>query len=204
MRANFIGPTIPLDTRRKGNLGEFIALRVAREGNLGAAETFAANAVNPLNPISISGLDLSYFLFNDEDPAKDLLFIQETKTTSGVDLSYGDNLIKDYAKLFGIDVTTTLQTRLQVICNQIELERNKEHLCERVLLLGGELAEQCSRTVLLPTIVHEKHGTNPVSKLLAIREAIASQGWPIRNIAPWSIAFCDLEQRLTRIARGQA
>ncbi len=204
INSNFIPPTDNPSNIRRGNLGEFIALRVASLTYPAATQVFAPNAINPLNSASIPGLDLTYLLFHDGDATLDLAFIQEVKTTGGADLGYADNLIADYGKLFGTNINFTLQSRLQTICSSLEIERKRPDLAARVLVLGATTPQACSQVKLIPTMVHERVGTQPVAKMVAIRQAIASQGWSLTSILAWAIALTDLDERLKRLARGHA
>jgi hypothetical protein len=54
--------------------------------------------------MSIPGLDLTYIFLDDQDSNKDLAIVQEVKTTGSADLSYADNLTRDYQKLFEDDL----------------------------------------------------------------------------------------------------
>ena len=72
----------------------------------------ANNAYDPLSGISISGLDLAYVYFDPNDPSSDLLYIQEVKTTGGGNLSYANNLVADYQKLYDGDGRTVLVNRV--------------------------------------------------------------------------------------------
>ena len=202
MQANFIGATEELGTRRQGNIGEFIGLRVAYDAGMGGLRKFAANATNPLNTISKTDLDICYILFHESDESRDIIYIQEVKTTFGLTLSYADTLAKDFEKLFGGDPNLTLQSRMQVICTRLEIETNEEHLCERALALAATKPAECTKVRLIPTLVHERVGTQPAPKLVAVRTSIISQGWNGSSVDAWSIAFTDLEDRLTRLARG--
>jgi hypothetical protein len=202
MRSTFIGPTAVLDSNRKGNLGEFISLSVASFTGLKPAYKFANNAVNPLGGMPLPGLDITYVLIDPSDPSNDLVFLQEVKTTGDASLGIGNNLVRDYGKLFADNLDFTLASRLQVVANKFELELNMPHLCERILALAGETPSECTRVYLVPTLVHERDGAMPAPKLLAIRTAISSQGWSAAHIYAWSIALSNLDERLQRLARG--
>lgn len=204
MNSTFIGAAAVLDVNRKGNLGEFISLYVSSSyTGLSRAHKFANNATNPLGGMSLPGLDITYVLIHPSNPASDLVCLQEVKTTGDRSLNYGNNLVRDYGKLFGDDLDFTLASRLQVVANKFELEQNMPDLCECVLALAGEIPSQCPRIHLVPTLVHERNSAAPAPKLLAIRTAIASQGWTIANIHAWSIALSQIDDRLQRLARGQ-
>jgi hypothetical protein len=203
INSNFIPPgAMPTDIVR-GNLGEFIALRIAQK-TFSATQTFAPNAIQPLNSASISGVDLTYLMFHANDSSLDMAFIQEVKTTGQSSLAYADKLIVDYDKLFGTNVNFTLESRLQAISNSLEIERQRPDLVARVIELNGTTAQSCPRIRLIPTLVHERSGTQPVQKMIAIRQAIASKGWPSASIEAWAVALTDLDQRLIRLARGQS
>jgi hypothetical protein len=203
MGVNFIPCNRSLDVRRKGNLGEFICLSVSSYTSLENTLKFANNAVNPLGAMSLPGLDLTYIFVDSQNSDRDLAIVQEVKTTGSDDLSYADNLTRDYQKLFEDDLEFTLASRLQVIANKLELEQNRPELCERVLAMAGEIPSECRQIRLIPTLVHERVGAAPIPKLLAIRTAISSYGWPLTHIHGWSIALSDLDDRLQRLARGQ-
>jgi hypothetical protein len=200
----FLLPKEKLDIRRMGNLGEFIALRVALAQGLPSTspQLFASNAVAPLQPISTSGIDICYALFDAKDPSKDILWIQETKTTYGKDLSYGDRLIGDYSKLFGTDLNLTLQSRIQVMQSRLEIERGLPDLAERLGTLAETSASACTQIQLIPTLIHDENSHDPVVKLVGIRSAICSLGWTATQLVTWSIAIKDLEGALTELASG--
>lgn len=202
MRTRFLGPAEIISHRQEGNLGEFICLQVSMKTPLGATEKFAQNALDPLQDISAAGVDLAYVYF-DDNPSKNLLYIQEIKTTSNPLMTYADNLKADYKKLFGNDLDLTLLSRIQSLANRFEIERNRPDLVDRVLALGADTPQSCTRVHLLPTAVHERNGANPVQKMLAIRTAITAFGWNAAAITPWAIGLTELQDRLLRLARGQ-
>lgn len=194
-----------LDTRRQGNLGEFIALRVALRHPFSGStpQVFASNAVAPLQPISSAGIDICYAFFDASTSTKDVLWIQETKTTCEKHLSYAHNLTDDYRKLFGTDLNLTLQSRIQVMQNRLELERNLPTLSKRLGALAGTTASACTQIQLMPTLVHDEASEDPVSTLVAVRSAICSLGWQKAQLYAWSIAIHDLEAALTGLAMGK-
>jgi hypothetical protein len=199
----FISMSEPLGTRRKGNLGEFIAFEIGK-GTAALAQTlrFCANAANPLNNISISDLDITWVHFAP-DPSGDHAYIQEVKTTSQMDLAYASTLADDYSKLFGTNIALTLNTRLQVISNKLEHEHGAPGLAKRAAQLASIRPEHATKIRLIPTIVHDKSSSSPVTKLTAIKSEIAGYGWLAASIDPCAIALSDLEDRLLRLARGQ-
>ena len=199
----FIAAGEQLTTRRQGNLGEFVALMVARHAPLEHTNVYAINAFQPLQDISHAGLDLTYLYFDPTDPSKDTLYIQEVKTTGDVALAYANKLTEDYQKLFEEDPKFTLNTRIQGLATKIELGDKRPDLGDRLRSLATTEAKFCTKVKLIPTLMHEKRGTDPVTKLLAVKTAISTLGWNSTQIQPWSVAFEDLISRLTRMARGQ-
>ncbi|WP_020485989.1 hypothetical protein [Rhizobium leguminosarum] len=163
---------------------------------------FALNAFAPLQDISHSGLDLAYAYFDPFEPSNDLIYLQEVKTTGGIDLSYADNLISDYRKLFGEDGSVTYNTRIQGISMQIELQHQRPDLADRLRNLSETQVSRCNQVRLIPTLVHERVGTAPVEKLVGVKSAITALGWSAQQVAPWSIAMTDLIDRLVRLSRG--
>jgi len=118
-------------------------------------------------------------------------------------LSLADNLISDYDKLFETDPRFTLQTRLQDIKNKLEYEHKQPELCPRITELAGQSPQTSPQVQLLPTLVHERLGSDPQTKMLAIRETLSGKGWPRRAVQPWAIGLFDLNTRLLRLATGQ-
>ena len=197
-----LAPHVALGTRRQGNLGEFVAFFVARNKALNYTHVFALNVFSPLQDISSPGLDLTYAYFDERDPQNDLVYLQEVKTTGGLDLAYADSLTGDYRKLFGEDPALTLNTRLQGVSGKLEYADNRPDLADRIRQLCDTTASRCTRVNLVPTLVHERIGTTPAPKMMAIKTAITALGWAPSQIAPWSIAMDDLINRLTRLSRG--
>ena len=84
----YLGPTETPSNSQKGNLGEFISFHIARSVYPSPAHIrFSSNALNPLSRISGAGLDLVYVHFDSANPANDLIYIQEVKTTGAGDLN---------------------------------------------------------------------------------------------------------------------
>jgi len=200
----FLPPGVPLGNRRQGNIGEFMAYHLARTGVLQHHFAFAMNAFNPLQDISQPGLDVTYLYFDQTDPRLDLMYVQEVKATGQLDLAYADKLTTDYSKLFGEDGFLTLNTRIQGLSMQMELAQSRPDLAERLINLSETRAQNCLQVRLVPTLIHERIGTAPVPKLVAVKSAITAFGWDPNHIAPWSIAMEDLLARLSRIAQGLA
>jgi hypothetical protein len=199
----FICATEPLSARRQGNLGEFIALQVALHAPLQYTSVHAMNAFQPLQDISNAGLDVTYLYFAPSDESNDCIYIQEVKTTGGITLDYAETLVDDYQKLFDEDPKFTLNTRIQGIATKIAWGEKRADLADRLRNLARTEPKSCTGVRLIPTLVHERLGTDPVVKLLAVKTAISALGWVSGDIRPWSVAFEDVILRLTRIARGQ-
>jgi hypothetical protein len=191
-----------LDTRLKGNLGESIGFYIGKNHEFRDCRAFAANALTPFRNISQADLDIVWVLFAD-DSKDDLAILQEVKTTSSSDLAYADKLTEDYAKLFGSDPRTTLHTRLQGIKARLRYEQNEPALSDRVAELAansGRSAKTATQLLLVPTLLHERSGTDPVKKMVAIRSAITGLGWQSQYIEPYAIGLTDLDDRLLRLA----
>jgi hypothetical protein len=194
-----------LSNSQKGNLGEFIAFRIGHENDFSdpAHRIVTNNAHDPLNTISISGLDLAYVYFHPTEPASDLLYIQEVKTTSDASLAYGDRLVTDYRKLYNGDGRTVLANRVSAIKSRLEFEhRIPDHLLARLDDIVGTSPQNTVQVYLVPTLVHEKAGANPVAKLIGVRAEIAGLGWSQSQITAWSIALVDLDEGLAKLATG--
>jgi hypothetical protein len=161
------------------------------------------NAFQPLQDISHAGLDVTYLYFDSSDESNDCIYVQEVKTTGDVTLGYADTLIEDYQKLFHEDPKFTLNTRIQGIATKIAWGEKRPDLAERLRSLARTDPKSSIGVKLTPTLVHERSGTDPVVKLLAIKTAISALGWTPGQIGPWSVAFEDLIARLARMARGQ-
>lgn len=204
MGTAFIGPTDQLTLSQKGNLGEFVSLHIGRHDAFAGHQGFASNAIQPLTKISGAGVDLMFVYFDPIYEENDLLYIQETKTTSQENLNYFSALEADYEKLFSTDLNLTLQSRISYLSNSFEMERNNDDYARRVQRLGGTSPSQCTRTRLIPTGIHKLGIGNPVQKMLAVKTAIAGFGWVQSSISPWAIGLSDLEDRLLRLARGQS
>lgn len=202
---NFCSVASAADNILKGNLGETIAFCVGYwyVFNDPSVKTFADNALNPFGGISKPGIDIVWIRFG-ETGDDDMVVLQEVKTTGDSSLSLADNLISDYDKLFlGTDPNFRLHYRLWYIKNKLEYEHNQPELCPRVQALAGKSPETSPQVVLLPTLVHERIGSDPQTKMLAIRETLYGKGWPRRAVQPWAIGLFDLNSRLLRLAMGQ-
>lgn len=202
--APFLGVTDVLGTRRMGNLGEHIAFRIGDAYDFSTYLPKISNAANPLENISTSGIDIMWLLLG-ANPADDIVVLQETKTTGSLNgLDYADELVTDYDKLFAPSSPRTLGLRLQTLANHLEYELNlPPAILHRVVALAASSPHLCSQVVLVPTLVHDL-ALDPQAKLLAVRSTIASRGWNVSAVRPWSIALGSLTARLERIARGSA
>lgn len=200
----YLGPTATPSNSQKGNLGEFMSFHIARSVYPAPDHIrFSSNALNPLSRISGAGLDLVYVHFDSANPANDLIYIQEVKTTGAGNLNYFDNLTADYKKLFVGDPQLTLQSRIQHIQNLFEFERDDPASSLRVGALAATAPATCSRVRLLPTGISGLGVGHPPTKLSAVRSSIAAFGWAQANIEPWSVVMSDIEDRLIRLSRGQ-
>ena len=90
----FLAPAQVLSLIQVGNLGEFIAYCVGQRKTFVGYDAYPANADRPLNTISNDGIDIIWFRFAP-DPANDSIFLQEVKTTAGMNLDIHYSLIGD-------------------------------------------------------------------------------------------------------------
>jgi hypothetical protein len=192
------------DNILKGNLGETITFCVGYWYVFDSShvKAFAANALNPFGGISKPDIDIVWIRFGATG-IDDMAILQEVKTTGDSALSLADNLISDYDKLFGTNPRFTLHMRLQDIKNKLEYEHRQPELCPRVSELAGQSPQTSPQVQLLPTLVHERLGSDPHTKMLAIRETLYGKGWSRRAVQPWAIGLFDLNTRLLRLAMGQ-
>jgi hypothetical protein len=203
--AAFLLPGQELGNRRKGNLGEYITLQVARENDFAGKDfqKIFRNADAPLTDASAAGLDLVYVYFSpDGDVAKDFVVIQEVKTTQDADLKIAKSVVNDYQKLFGKDPEFNLSSRIASIKTHLEFKDFEKSFLMRVERLAQVTPSACIQIRLYPTLVHEKVGASPEKVLVAVRAEISTQGWPATSIAPWSIALSDIEEGLVKLAQN--
>ena len=186
----------------RGNLGEFIAYQVGRNhAHPQRMEAHAANAWDPLSSISRPDIDILWAYFG-EPPDGDWVALQEVKTTVMNSLSIADNLIEDYDKLFGQDPKLTLRTRLGGLKNRLD-QQGRGDLAPRLTEIGGPPTPGLARGVrLLPTIVHDG-ALDSSTKMAAVRQGLIGKGWFPESIKCWSIQLDNINQRLTRLSRGQ-
>jgi hypothetical protein len=199
----FLSDKLQVNKSVVGNLGEFAAFRLAlQDADFANYKPFAANALNPLSRISRNELDIVWIRFG-ETSKDDLAVLQEVKTTTNPTLAYADNLITDYDKLFEEDPQFTLHTRLWSIKNALEFTMGRPDLCPRVSEMAGTGPANSPKVHLLPTIFHERNGSDPLRKMIAIRSTLCSKDWPTASVKAWGIGLSDLGSRLVRLATGQ-
>ena len=199
--SGFIPSAASVSNRVKGNLGEFIAYRIGESlvfSNVVIAH--AANAWDPLSDISRPEIDIVWLYFGNT-PTGDWAALQEVKTTGATTLQLADTLIDDYDKLFGENVRLTLQTRLGALKNKLDQQR-QGHLAPRITALGGPAPNQVRGIRLIPTLIHDSAYNSSV-KMVAVRQGLIGRGWSSDVVECWSIALANLDDRLTRLARGQ-
>jgi len=198
--------TMSLKNSIKGNLGEFIAFHLSEYDGLTGTDyhPFLAGAVRPLADSPDPGLDIS-FIYLDPlgDTAKDRLYIQEVKTTGSSSLTYADALISDYSKLLDSTGSLNLSIRISSLKGRMKMERKRPRSeIERIELLGHTDASKCTKVRLLPTLVHELNGADPLARMKKIRLALLSQGWLNESIEPRSVGFTNLNSGLLSICKN--
>ena len=196
-------PTEP-DTILKGNLGETISFCVGIWNNFSGYRPFPANAFNPLGTIAKSEIYIVWVFF-DKVGTNDIAVVQEVKTTSDNSFRLADKLVEDYDKLFGTAPKFTLSTRLQSIKSEVEYKLQRPDLLYRVDQLAGNSPITSPKIKLVPTLVHDRQGGNPQTKMLAVRSSLcsSSKGWSSSSVTAWAIGLTDLNDRLIRLAMGQ-
>lgn len=198
----FLPKGTSLTERRKGNLGEFAALNIGKQAFQNCL-VIAANAHNPLSDISRSDIDLMWLGYGASSQ-DDFAVVQEVKTTVNASLSYANELIRDYDKLFNTDPLCTLQSRCGYAANVLAGFGYSTDVICRTRALGGISATTSPKIRLCPTLVHEKNGADPTTKLLAVRSTIiGAGGWNGSAVRCWSISLENLEQRFARLSWGE-
>ena len=199
--AGFLEEKGSLSNRVKGNLGEFIAYSIGK-GNVFTNVTIAhaANAWDPLSEMSRPDVDIVWLHFGSTE-ADDWAALQEVKTTGGDSLGLADGLITDYEKLFGENLQLTLQTRLGALKNKLD-QQGQGNLLSRVTALGGPTPNRARGIRLIPTLLHDA-ALDSSTKMAAIRQVLIGRGWSTGVVECWSVTLGDMNQRLTRLARGQ-
>ncbi len=202
-----------LETGRKGNLGEFLSFKVARESGLyGKKNGYTVALVGALTPLQDGappGLDVTIVHL---DPAgnesKDCLYIMEIKTTGSMKLTYATALIDDYEKLLGkTTVAGSLGQRLNWLVGYLKEVHEFDVLAlERVGRLFMPDPEDCDRIKLLPTLVHDRlAGDVAASEALGdVAIKIQKQGWGLKTIEPWSIAINGLTKCFIHLSNNES
>ena len=197
----FLKSSETLSNAVKGNLGEFVAYKIG-EGFVFAniAIGYGSNTWDPLSQISRPDIDIVWLHFGDTE-TDDWAALQEVKTTGQASLSLADDLITDYDKLFGDNLRLTLQTRLGALKNKLE-QQGQGVLSPRVTALGGPSPDQARGVRIIPTLLHDA-AHDSLTKMSVVRQVLIGRGWSSDVVECWSIALADLDDRLTRLARGQ-
>ena len=200
-KVGFLEPTESMSNAVKGNLGEFIAYQIG-ENYVFTNRTIAltANSWDPLSRISRPDIDIVW-LYLGETEDDDWAAVQEVKTTGQDSLVLADDLVTDYDKLFGENLRLTLQTRLGALKNRLEQLR-KEDYSERITALGGPSPNLARGIRIIPTLLHDSAIVSS-TKMTAIRQALIGRGWSSGVVECWTVALTNLDDRLSRIARGQ-
>lgn len=189
----------------RGNLGESIAFCVSHWHDRDGHWPNAVNAYRPLGPSSAIDIDILWVCFAPK-AKDDYVIVQEVKTTSGLDLSYGNALLADYDKLYGTDPHLTLRSRLKPLKKQLLYQSrgaDGKELSERLFALAGKSPQTSQKIRLRPTLVHELVGTTPQPKMTWIRNSLIGRGWTADSIEAWAIGLSDLDDRLHRLATGK-
>lgn len=179
----------------KGNVGEAIAMFLGSAHDFAGWQCVPVNATDPFSAISRPGIDLVWIL---RDPLT--VILQEVKTSSDPDLAVADGLVTDYARLFGDDVRLTLHTRLQYVANIYHYTALDLDLADGVRGLAGANPATTHGVAIVPTLIEPGNSPKARTKLIAVRTSLVQQGWD--EVAPWSVAFPDLDNRISRLCRG--
>ncbi len=199
--SGFLSSSDSLSNPLKGNIGEFIAYKLGDEFIFTNTEIAdAANAWNPLSKISRPDIDIVWLYFGETE-SDDWAALQEVKTTGEASLELARNLTTDYDKLFGEDPCLTLQTRLAATKNKLD-QLGLGELSPRVTALGGPSPNLSQGIRLLPTLIHDSAHPSDM-RMTSVRQTLIGQGWSSYVVECWSIALSDLDDRLSRLARGQ-
>ena len=189
----------------RGNIGESIAFCVSHWHDCGNHRAHAVNAFRPLNSQSATDIDIIWICFAAK-AKDDFAIVQEVKLTGGASLSYANDLIKDYDKLYGSNLDLTLRSRLKPLKADFLFKvggAEGKAMASRLLPLVGGGPRTSPRIRLRPTLVHELAGTNPQAKMTSIRNTLIGNGWTADLVEGWTIGLTDLESRLLRLATGK-
>lgn len=191
----------------KGNMGEFVAFHLSQHDGINGAGYYPilAGPVRPLVDAPDQGLDICFVYL---DPAgnieNDRLYIQEVKTTGNSDLVYANNLLSDYEKLLGSTGNLNLEARILAIKARLMYERglSKDEI-ERVELLTHPEASKCIKVRLLPTLIHEAVGADPVAKMTYLKAKLLAMGWLDGSVEPRSLGFSKLNEGFLKLSKNQ-
>lgn len=199
--SGFHQSTQSLSPAVKGNLGEFTAYIIGSNYVFTNGEiAYGANTPDPLSPKSQDAIDIVWLYFGINE-ADDWAGLQEVKTTGESSLRLANDLIGDYDKLFGEDVRLTLQTRLTALKNKLD-QRGQGHLSSRLTALGGPAPNQARGIRIFPTLFHDAaHDSS--AKMTTVHQVLMGRGWSAAAVECWSVILDNLDDRLSRLARGQ-
>ena len=193
-------PPSESNTRIQGNVAETLSMCLALNFRRPTKLCFPANAQHPFSNISRPDIDLLWIGFGTL-PSDDYVVVQEIKSTGGDNLNYADTLLTDYDKLFARDPQFTLQTRLQAIQTELEMQNAPYDLLARIAKIAGTSPQTSGNGVrLIPTLVHDLNSISPTPKMLGISATLTGRGW--NNVEPWAIGMTDLLARFRRLATG--
>jgi hypothetical protein len=188
----------------KGNLGEAICFAIGKAEDFSACISAVPNALNPFSQISRANIDIVW-LHIGSSGADTWAALQEVKTTASSTLALANDLIAEYAQLFGTDPQFTLHTRLQAIANDLRYAQNAStSTASLVRGLAGRNPQTTSRVSLIPSLVHDRTtAPNPTPKMAGVRQAVIAQGWNAQSVVTWIVSIADLDARLGRLRAGR-
>ena len=199
--AGFLEPSQPLSNSTKGNLGEFITYQMGKKFAFTDNEIAdTATAWDPLSPAPRQNVDIVWLCFGSGE-TDDWVALQEVKTTGASSLSLAHRLVVDYDKLFGENLRLTLQARLGALKNKLD-EKGQGELSPRLTALGGPSPSDAHGIRLIPTLLHDS-AYSSCAKMMSVRRALIDRGWSPNSVECWSISLSDLDNRLSRLAKGQ-
>ena len=190
-----------------GNMGEFISSFIGEDAvdYLVECHCDARNAYNPLNPISVSGVDLMWVQFGTL-PSEDRLYIQEVKTTSQSNLSIANGLIDDYEKLFGTDQNVSLKSRVSLLKVKVRSEWKRPDLAQRCTKFVGVEPTECDNVTILPTVVFDSDIAEKnvaVGRLTYVQTTLLGRGWTKNQIEVFGISLSSLRETISELAWGK-
>ena len=199
--AGSLNPLNSLNNKTKGNLGEFITYKIGENYFFTNVLCDPANAHSPLALESKTGVDIVWLHFGNTE-TDDWAALQEVKTTGDTSLNLALKLVSDYDKLFGEHLSFRLQTRLTTVKNKLEGWGHGQYV-RRLTALGGSKPDSVHGIRIFPTLVHDS-ASNSFANMKHVRQCLIDQGWPSDVVHCWSISLSNLNDRLTRLARGQS